>query len=229
MDEGKVSGRRVAAIADSADETARAFWRNRALTACQKLSARFHQAHTPIDRTWLSGYVGSGSLVLDLGCGTCEVANWLVHDRGAFVHAVEREGSFLQYATKHERMNTSVVDIVDFNFDKQYDVCLMLGVLNFVFDENRRLALYEKIAANLAPEGFLLIKSQFGIDGPFTFNGFSAALNSPYAALYPGIVEEQNLLQRYFVTETYSLYPPELNPHLNTKFYHIAARSIRAR
>jgi SAM-dependent methyltransferase len=208
----------------SAEEIATAFWRQRSRSN-EPAAARFHPEHTPIDQDWIAGYLKPDARVLDLGCGTCTLANWLV-GTGATVLAVDREPEFLRHAAAHARMKTTVADVSDFRTSETFDLVLLFGVINFIFSAEARLRLYQRIASYLRPSGRLLLKSQFGHFEEVQVNGYSLALSAQYAAIYPRIADELLLLQDSFRTVKYALYPRYLNPHANTRFFHVESTRV---
>jgi len=78
-------------------EVIRRFWAERARLNTAE-AARFHSEHTPYDQAFITTLVKRGMRVLDLGCGTCIIANWLVTECGATVHAVDNQEKFLSHA-----------------------------------------------------------------------------------------------------------------------------------
>ncbi len=69
-------------------DTIRDFWLGRTAVEGPK-AARFHSRHDPYDLAAIHELRGPGSRVLDLGCGTCVIANLLVAELDCSVHAVD--------------------------------------------------------------------------------------------------------------------------------------------
>ncbi len=202
------------------------FWKSRSENIRGNQASRFHPEHTPIDQGLIKILCRPESSVLDLGCGDCIISNWLVSECGASVRAVDKQHSFLQAAIDHPNLHKEVADAAAYPFFESYDMILMMGLINFIFNPGARFSLYKAAVEHLKTGGSLLIKSQFGIDEDVEINTFSEALNAQYCALYPHIDSEVELLKKVASVKVEELYPPEMNPHKNTKFFHIVAKQI---
>ncbi|MCE2574087.1 trans-aconitate 2-methyltransferase [Komagataeibacter sp. FNDCR2] len=202
------------------------FWQKRSKLA-RPDAARYHAEHTEFDCQFVRSFCTPGTRVLDLGCGTLTLANWLVETCGAHVHAVDSQANFLKSAVAHPALTTECADLVTYQPSGQSDVILLFGVIQHIIDVEARQALYTKLSKGIAPDGHILIKSQFGVEGPVEVNHFSTELGSPYYSLYPGLKDEIALLSRWFDVTAHDIYPREFSPYPNTRFMHLSCRMKR--
>jgi SAM-dependent methyltransferase len=204
-------------------DTIREFWLGRTSVDGPK-AARFHSRHDPYDLEAIAGLCGPGSRVLDLGCGTCVIANLLVQELGCAVHAVDYVPDFLGNALDHPRLTTEVADARTYLGPDRYDAILSLGVITYLETASERGGMYERCAAMLAPSAPLLLKAQFGVQESVTVETWSEDLGAHYRAVYPQLDEEVALLEEWFEVEVRDPYPAELSPWDNTHFHHLVAR-----
>ena len=146
-------------------DTIREFWLGRT-TVEGPQAARFHSRHDPYDLEAIAGLCGPGSRVLDLGCGTCVIANLMVQELGCAVHAVDYVPDFLGNALDHPRLTTEVGDARTYAASERYDAILSLGVITYLETAAERTGMYERCASMLAPGSPLLLKAQFGVEEP---------------------------------------------------------------
>lgn len=204
-------------------DTIREFWLGRTSVVGPK-AARFHSRHDPYDLEAIAGLCGPGTRVLDLGCGTCVIANLIVQELGCAVHAVDYVPDFLGNALDHPRLTTEVADARTYAAPAYYDAILSLGVITYLETAAERTGMYERCAGMLAPGSPLLLKAQFGVEEAVTVETFSEDLGAHYRAVYPQLGEEVALLEEWFDVEVRDPYPPELSPWENTHFHHLVAR-----
>ncbi|HTU84950.1 MAG TPA: class I SAM-dependent methyltransferase [Solirubrobacteraceae bacterium] len=208
---------------DGAELAIRDFWRRRtAINSTQ--AARFHSEHDAHDIPAITALCAPGARVLDLGCGTCVVANWLATNHEVTVHAVDYMPVFLEHAIEDPRVTTAVGDARTYRCDGRFDLILSLGVITYFVDREERRAMYENCLAMLAPGGSLFLKAQFGVRETVTVDTYSEQLQARYVASYPWLDDEVALLEGVFdspvaVTDPF---PPELNLHDNTHFYYLS-------
>jgi trans-aconitate methyltransferase len=204
-------------------DTIREFWLGRTAVEGPK-AARFHSRHDPYDLEAIAALCGDGSRVLDLGCGTCVIANLLVERLGCAVHAVDYVPDFLANALDHPRLTTEVADARSFEAAARYDLILSLGVITYLETAAERTGMYAHCAAMLSPGDPLLLKAQFGVEEPVAVETWSEDLGAHYRAVYPQLDEEVALLEEWFDVEVRDPYPAELSPWENTHFHHLIAR-----
>lgn len=199
------------------------FWNGQAAVPGPE-AARFHSEHDRFDLAAISRFCVPGSEVLDLGCGTCVIANALVQQYHYTVHAVDYIPAFLAHAAHHPSLTTEAADIRHYCRVHQYDAVLLLGVITSLEGVDEREEVYRNCAAMLKPEGVLFVKAQFGIEDEVIVDGWSEQLGAHYRAVYPQLQAEVDLLQRFFDVEVEDPYPSTLNPHQNTHFHYLLAR-----
>jgi hypothetical protein len=205
------------------DDQIRDFWTGRTAVTGHTAS-RFHSEHDRYDLAPIAALCGPGARVLDLGCGTCSVANALVEHVGCSVHAVDYVEGFLRHAIDDPRLTVEAADVRSYRRDERFDLVLLLGVITSIEPAEERAAVYANCAAMLPAGAPLFVKAQFGIDEPVLVDAWSEALGAQYRALYPLLDDELELMAEHFTLEVRDPYPPELNPHPNTHFHHVVAR-----
>lgn len=208
------------------DQLVKSFWEHRAKLD-EAGAARWHPSHLPLDVDLLGRLCQPGQRVLDLGCGRCDLANWLVLERGAIVHAVDAQPEFLAHAVRHPDLTVEIGDVRTYQLRGPFDGVLLFGVITSVIDPAVRSQLYARVADGLAPDGFFLVKSQFGIEGDVEVDTTSETLGHRYYAIYPDLDSEVARLAAHFHVDVLDVYPRELSPHANTRFRHLLCRSTR--
>jgi len=206
----------------SETDTIRAFWNGRAAVDGH-VASRFHSEHDRYDLPAIAALCGPGARILDLGCGTCSVANTLVERTPCSVHAVDYVGEFLENAIADPRLTTEVGDVRTYRRDERFDAVLLLGVITYIESAAERVALYRNCAAMLKPGGTLFVKAQFGTEDEVLVDTWSEALGAHYRAIYPTVQAETALLERDFAVEVRDPYPAALSPHANTHFHYLVA------
>jgi cyclopropane fatty-acyl-phospholipid synthase-like methyltransferase len=207
----------------SATDVIRDFWEGRTAVDGPR-AARFHGEHDAYDLAAIAAHCGADSRVLDLGCGTCVIANALVATVGCRVHAVDYVPEFLAHALDDSRLTTEVGDVRTYVRDERYDLVLSLGVITYLTSVEERNAMYERCAAMLHPGGILLVKAQFGVRATVTVDRFSDDLGSRYSAVYPQLDDEAALLGALFDVTIEDPYPASFSRYDNTHFHHVIAQ-----
>lgn len=201
------------------------FWRRRG-EMDHASAARFHNTHTRFDQALLKSHCASGSKVLDLGAGTLAIANWLVSDLKAVVHAVDNQSNFFKAALDDPRLTLEVADVRDYVPAARYDAVLLFGVIQHLIVADERASLYQRCAKALELGGVFIVKSQFGLRGAVEVNGYSDDLGMDFYSLYPALNDEVAMLESAFpIVSVEDIFPPDLSPHENTKFRHILCRN----
>jgi cyclopropane fatty-acyl-phospholipid synthase-like methyltransferase len=204
-----------------------AYWRLRTAIADPVVASRHRENDAPKhDLAFIGRFVTEGCTVLDLGAGSCVLADRLAAlDRVARVCAVEKFGEFFEKRPAHPKVETHTSDVRDFRDPRAFDLVLLFGVLNY-FDEPEARAIYERCRSMLAPTGRLLVKHQCGVSEDVAVDGYSEELGHRYQAIYRSRAHELALLAEHFtVDEIVDVYPPELNRHANTHFYGFVCRT----
>lgn len=210
-----------------ADDAYRDFWLSRTTVEGPR-ATRFHGDHDPYDLAAIAEHGGAGlQHVLDLGCGTCEIANRIVAELGWSVHAVDYVEAFLEHAIDDPRLTTEVGDLRTYRGpDEAYDMITLLGVIMYL-EAEERAGLYARCHAMLRPGGTLLIKAHMGIHETVVVDAYSEQFDRNYRATYPHLEAEVADLRAAFgdgeVTVT-DPYPPSFSRFDNTHFHHLIAR-----
>jgi ubiquinone/menaquinone biosynthesis C-methylase UbiE len=207
----------------SSTDVIKSFWDGRTAVDGPR-AARFHGEHDAYDLAAIAALCDAGSRVLDLGCGTCVIANALVATVGCRVHAVDYVPEFLVHAVDDSRLTTETGDVRTYLRDARYDLVLSLGVITYLESVEERRAMYEHCAAMLRPGGTLLIKAQFGVRETVTVDRFSDDLGSRYRAVYPQLQDEVALLAELFDVAIDDPYPASFSRYDNTHFHHVIAQ-----
>lgn len=200
------------------------FWTGRTAVEGPR-AARFHGDHDPYDLAAIDELAGPGARVLDLGCGTCVVANRLADEFGCAVHAVDFIPEFLTHAGPG--VTTEVGDARSYVADREFDLVLSLGVITYLEDPADREAMYAHCAQMLAPGGALLLKAQFGVDDEVLVDTDSADLGARYRAVYPHLDREVARLESFFDVEVRDPYPASFSRWATTHFHHLVGRPKR--
>jgi cyclopropane fatty-acyl-phospholipid synthase-like methyltransferase len=204
-----------------------AYWRARTAIADPVVASRHRDNDAPKhDLAFISRFVTPGCTVLDLGAGSCVLADRLAAlAEVAHVCAVEKFGAFFEKRPAHPKVETHASDVRDFGDPRTFDLVMLFGVLNY-FEAPETRAIYERSASMLKPTGRLLVKHQCGVSEDVTVDGYSEELGHSYQAIYRSRAHELALLGEHFVVdEVLDVYPPELNRHANTHFYGFVCRA----
>lgn len=207
----------------SATDVIRDFWDGRTAVDGPR-AARFHGEHDTYDLAAIVARCDARSRVLDLGCGTCVIANALVAAVGCRVHAVDYVPEFLRHAVADPRLTTETGDVRTYVRDERYDLVLSLGVITYLESVDERRAMYEHCATMLHPGGALLVKAQFGVRETVIVDRFSDDLGSRYRAVYPQLDDEVALLAELFDVTLEDPYPASFSRYDNTHFHHVIAQ-----
>jgi 2-polyprenyl-3-methyl-5-hydroxy-6-metoxy-1,4-benzoquinol methylase len=211
----------VTARKDDTDDlvaTIDAFWEKRAKVP-DITAGRFHPEYTPYDMALIEPHLFSGARMLDLGAGTCVLANALAARGDVYVHAVDKQADMLRHAASSPMLTTEVADAAFWRAEKTFDLILLFGLINSFPSENVRHQIYQNCFHMLAPKGVLVLKSQMGVQQTILVNKFSEELGMHYGAIYPEVEREEQLLKSLFVTEKIDPYPAAYNRWPNTHFY----------
>ena len=182
---------------------------------------------TSIDAEFIGRYTNSTSRVLDLASGTGLIVN-KYYNKVEHIDAVEKYPEFSKYTVNAPNVDVYNEDILDFQPNRKYDIMLMFGVVQY-FSEDEVLKVYDRYVESLKPEGKLIIKNQFGVDGDVEVAGISEEIGQEYVSQYRHIDKEVALLESvgYRDIDVVDIYPPEANRWSNTHFYAVvAARGI---
>jgi SAM-dependent methyltransferase len=212
-------------MSDATSHQARikAFWAARAERDGVE-TARFHPEFTEFDMALITPHLSPGLRVLDLGCGTCVLANEIAARYPVHVHAVDYASGMLRHALPLANLTTEAGDVLTYRSDDVFDIILLFGVINSIVDAGARRALYMQCHRMLRPGGMLVLKSQFGRENAVFVDTYSDHLGEHYVATYPAVEAEQRMLGEHFCVTRSEPYPDSFNRHANTRFYAFHAR-----
>lgn len=201
------------------------YWDNLAKNNPDEKSSKVNPRndYTSLDAQFIVGYANSESEILDLASGTGQAIN-KYHAQVGSIDAVEKFSNFSKFINKSPNIRVFNEDVVDFVPDKDYDLILMFGLVQY-FNEDEIKTLYAYYRNYLKPEGKLIVKNQFGVDSDVTVGGVSEELGVPYYSEYRHIKKEENIIRSvgYAATEVVEIYPPEASRWVDTHFYAIIA------
>lgn len=114
---------------------------------------------------FINKYLKTGQTVIDVGCGSGLVTNLLAEQHDCQFTAFDFSDSIhigKTYADRHNLKNVSWIqnDILNYNFQTQFDVVICQGVLHHIPEHNQALT---KLKSLVAPGGILLL----GVYNPF--------------------------------------------------------------
>jgi 2-polyprenyl-3-methyl-5-hydroxy-6-metoxy-1,4-benzoquinol methylase len=187
-------------------------------------TARFHPEFTPYDMALITPHLAAGRRVLDLGCGTCVLANEIALHHPVHVHAVDYAPGMLRHALPRPNLTTEASDVLTYASDQPFDVILLFGVINYIVDGEARRSLYARCHRMLKPGGWLILKSQLGRENAVFVDTYSEHLAAHYVATYPAVEDEQDMIARYFDVTRSEPYPDSFNRYANTRFFAFHAR-----
>lgn len=201
------------------------FWKSRASMENPRLATQFRIDNSLYyDLELVKAYLPKGGKVLDLGCGTCTLTNELV-PYASMIRGVDKHEGLLRFCKVGEQFETHVCDVLNYVDEVQYDLILLIGVLNYFFDDCDVEKTYRNCFRMLKPGGHLIVKQQSGVEEDIHVNNYSEELKTNYTAIYRERRKEESLLQKEgFQVKTYDIYPPEMNPWSNTHHYAYVAQ-----
>jgi trans-aconitate 2-methyltransferase len=199
------------------------FWQQRAAID-GPTATRFNRDMDAYDLAAVTALGGPGTRALDLGCGTCEIANRLVADHGWAVHAVDFVEDFLAHAVADPRLTTEQADVATYVPDREYDVILALGMIMYLEDPAQRDGLYRNCARALPAGGTLFVKAQFGVAEEVVVDTYSEALGADYRAVYPQLAAEAARMDRFFDVAVTDPFPASFSPWPNTHWHYLTGR-----
>jgi len=170
---------------------------------------------TEYDVEFLKKYADKNQTLLDLGSGTGLTINNLKNDFKNII-AVEKYKEFYKFIDKDIQIIEQ--NILDFNFDIEFDIISIFGVLPyFSYEEAKQL--YTNIYNSFS--GKIIVKNQFGVSEDVTVDGYSEELDTYYFSQYRHLDKEIKLLESigFKIEEVVDIYPNKYNRWENTHFY----------
>lgn len=174
------------------------------------------------DVTFVLPYLKMTDLVLDLGSGPAVLAN-AIAPFCKHITCVEKQILNWKEVIYHSHIAGVTLNISDFFSSKPFDVILIFGVVNHLKpDEAQKV--YTLCSQMMHLGSILILKSQFGIGQDVYVDRFSSELGFHYQSHYRTIAHEMELSRNLFDYQVFDIYPPQLNPHSNTRHYHLLCR-----
>ena len=127
---------------------------------------------TDIDAKFIAKYLKSGSCILDLGSGSGLTVNKLSKNSDINIVAVEAFKEFSHYIKEKENVEVVNADIRNFITDKKFDLISFFGIMHY-FNEEEANGIYNKYVKYLKPNGYFIVKNQFGVKEDVVVSGFS--------------------------------------------------------
>lgn len=194
------------------------FWKAQTKITDPRIATNFrNDGRLKYDIELVSKFVHQGSIILDLGAGTCTLSSAFL-DRAEKIVAVDKFSDFFNLAPKHPKLETHCSDIMDFRCNELFDVILLFGVVNFINSEEEK-ALYQSCYSMLKNDGAFIVKNQCGIHEEIIVDKYSEQLKSDYHARYPFVETQKDMLSKLFEVEQLDIYPKEINIWKDTHFY----------
>ncbi|CAN5142813.1 class I SAM-dependent methyltransferase [soil metagenome] len=194
------------------------FWSKRAKIADPRVATHFKKDDTHVfDLELIRNYTQPDSDILDMGCGTCYLANELA-DEVNYIRAVDKYPEFLEHCHIGPNLEICTSDVIDYTDNRQYDIILLFGVVMYFSEEDTK-KIYAMCHKLLRDNGTLIVKHQCGVDEDVAIDNYSSAIGDNYYAVYKHVDTDKKLLEEFYNVEVVDVYPPRLNPWPNTHFY----------
>ncbi len=194
------------------------FWSKRAKIADPRISTHFKKDDTHVfDLQLIRKYTNPDSEILDMGCGTCYLANKLVKEV-KYIRAVDKYPEFLEHCSVTHNLETEASDVLSYTDTRTYDIILLFGVVMYFSEEDTR-KIYAMCHKLLKPNGVLIVKHQCGIEDDVAIDAYSPVIGDNYYAVYKQKQKDIMLLEEFFDVEVIDIYPPRLNPWKNSHFF----------
>jgi choline kinase len=204
------------------------FWSRRTEIDDPRIATNFrHDGRLAYDTALVRRHLVGDERVLDLGAGTCTLAQQLL-DVAREVVAVDKFAGLLDKAPDNPKLVKVGHDAVDYKSAAPFDLILAFGLVNSLTPQEE-CDLYRRCYDNLVDGGCLLVKNQCGTSEEVVVDAYSAELKADYHASYPARERQRSLLAEVFpVVEEVDIYPAELNRWSNTHFYAFVCRKAVA-
>ncbi|AMV31368.1 Methyltransferase domain protein [Pirellula sp. SH-Sr6A] len=199
------------------------FWQARTKVEDPRLATNYrNDGRLQIDVNFITERLTPDARILDLGAGTCTLAQELLPMASRII-AVDKFEGFLNRAPIDAKLDTVCGDAATFLIDMQFDAILLFGVVNFLTVEAEE-TLYQNCASMLADDGVFIVKNQCGIEREIIVDKFSEELQCNYHARYPFVDNQFTSLSQHFVTQQFDIYPNHINRWADTHFYAFECR-----
>lgn len=168
----------------------------------------------------LKNYVTPNSKVLDLGCGTGILENYLIN-YVKYIKAIDKYQEFLNRTDKHKNIDYIKSDIVNYNDNQKYDLITMFGLTMYIVDEELKCIL-NNCFNMMNNDSHLIIKNQWSLsnDDLIINKQYSNTNKNQYYGIYRSLPKIKSILDEmgfsYIINDLYS---QELNKYENTHEY----------
>lgn len=196
------------------------FWSKRTREKNPRVATHFKNDDTHLyDIRLVKKHINKDSIVLDLACGTCIIANAITKYCKQIL-AVDKYSEFLKYCVVNEKLSVIKSDILDFKPERNsYDLVLMFGVAHYFFDAELDET-YKYLHESLKIGGKLIVKHASGVEEDVIVADRSEQIGDDYFAIYRSKNKDIKMLEKYFkVVEVLDIYPSRLNKWKNTHYF----------
>lgn len=198
-------------------ETVKNFWRARAEYGESRWTSK---ELLEFERKYLDTFLPPSPItILDIGSGSGQVSK-SIKRLGDKLIAVDQEVGFEKFFVDQD-MEFIHSDAADFKFEKQAELILLFGVINYLTDQEIS-DVFNRIASLPNQDFQFIVKAQFAINKDYEFDKFSSELDFQYSARYLKFESFLDSLQIFNKKLEIIEYPPTFNKRDN--FVHKAIR-----
>ena len=219
----------------SSTKAASAFWKERSckdpLEAARLHSGPVADRRLQIESESLPSIlrVSSADTVLDLGAGTGAAVSAL-WDKAKFITAVDTNESFLDCINDQEYPNVCTVHSDILSYNPAYEDCiLLLGVIQYLIDDDEVVSLLSRCEGHLRRKGRLLIRNSTALDKTHVVDKHVDRFGARYVSKYRSLSDLFSLVeQTHLVTaNVLPVLPAHLDSQFGTRQYYILLESSR--
>lgn len=161
--------------------------------------------------------------ILDLGCGT-GIAERALYKHVRKITAVDVCEEFIvNQMDKYTNVKYILSDIREFIPSETYDYILLLGVIQYIIENQELINLLNKCKKYLNKRGKLLIRNSSGITDSIIIDKFVEEYGDNYTANYRSLPELIDIASSngFIVNQVVSLYTKRLDSKYGTRQYYI--------
>jgi len=198
-------------------ETIKNFWRDRAGYGESRWTS---EELLEFERKYLATFLPQSPItILDMGSGPGQLSKSIKRSGDKLI-AVDQEKGFEKFFVDKE-MEFIHSDAADFKFEKQADLILLFGVINYLTDQEISEVL-TRIASLPNQNLQFIVKAQFAINENYEFDKFSKELGFQYSSRHLKFESFVDSLQVFNKKLEIIEYPSAFNKRDN--FVHKAIR-----
>jgi SAM-dependent methyltransferase len=187
-------------------ETIKNFWRDRAGYDESRWTSN---EMLEFERMYLDAFLPPSPItILDIGSGSGQLSK-SIKRLGDKLIAVDQEVGFQKYFVGDD-MEFIHCNAADFKFEKQADLILLFGVINYLTDQEIS-EIFTRVAYLPNRDLQFIVKAQFAINEHYGFDKFSSELNFQYSARYLKFDSFLNFLEVFKKRLEIIEYPPGFN------------------